>query len=1076
MKPFKNIILSGGILCAVFVGNYSFCATKDKNKLSKNAQKKVKPSGTKTIADILSNIEKKSEKVNIAKAKSALPQANQKQLAPTQSTNLKDVQPPASKKLYYPEGTDEAALMRVTDESISQLFHLSNRLSKSSKRGEIWLRLGESYVEKAKLIEYRLLNQYDAKMQDFLSGKTKKKPKLNLDASIAYNKKAIQLYEWFIRDFPKDPKVDQSLFFLGFNYFAMNNPKQGEKYYTRLTKEYPQSPYVSESYFALGEYYFDTQTWDKAKLNYEHLLVDKTNQRHTFALYKMAWCYYKLNESKKGLTYLEQVIYEGRKTKSKKDKSAAGVNHIQLAAEAIKDLIVFFAEAGNYQEARAYFESITGVKSANQNLAKLAGFYADTGHKEEAKFLYKDLILQNEDSVKANDYQFSIVKLYGSSSPVVFKAELYSWIEKYGPKSEWQRINAKNTEALEKADASMEELLRNHVLQLHQTAQNTRTKTSQSAAREGYTLYFDTFLNARIKMAKIDEMHFFFGELLFDTNFFEEAAAQYSWIVEHAPNSTYKDKAILNSLLAYEKLLPSDEQIKKIVDGSNAPIEFNPQIKNFEQAAIRFIQNSPTSDNIVAVKYRMGSLYYLFNQFDNAIPILSELVKKHPRTPYAKYAANHLLDIYNLKNDYVGLQAAAQSMLLIPEIASSDVGAQISDIKLKTEFKLAKSLEDSKNYEGSAKAFEDFAMKNKTSNLAGVAVFNSASNYMRAGNILKSILMYGLVSSNKAAGNKELKLKADRELPALCEKTGQYQKAAQLYEQYARLNPKDSKANEFYYNAAAIFDGMNSYSEAIKIYEIYFDKFRGKDRSEVLFLISQIYERLGQLDKAISEYDKYLNSGTTNTAAIIEAHFKIASMHEKLGRKKISEEWYNKTIGVQRRLSAKGKKVGASYAAEAKFKLVLKMYQELLDIQIPKNPAKQGAAIQKKLSVLNSLKDEFKKVIAYDDAGQIVAALSTQGQSLQHVYSSIIHTPVPKGLKPEELKQYEEGVQKIADPFKEQAIEVYKTALSRGYALQGYNSYLITASENLNALQGKSSYMYEMEVKLATLPDWMTND
>ncbi|MCB0349879.1 MAG: tetratricopeptide repeat protein [Bdellovibrionales bacterium] len=1052
-------------LVSVTVCSPSLYAAQSRRSSTKTATK----ANSRTVGDLLNKIEKKSERVNFEKSKSSLPAFKTQQSAAPRKVNLKTVKPPSSKKLYFEEGTDEAQLQQVTDQGIDQLYKLTQRYSKSSKRGELWLRLAEMYVEKARLIEYQILNKHDSDMQAFQEGKSKVKPKLNLTPAIAYNKKAIQLYEWFLRDFPKDPKVDQALFFLGFNHFEMGDPKKGQSYYVRLTKEFPNSQYVSESNFALGEYHFEAERWKDGLYYYSQVARQKSSRLYSFALYKMAWCYYKLNNSKKGLNYIEQVIYEGRKSKGKKDSSLGGVSRIRLATEAIKDLIIFYAEAGDYKRARSYFEEVVGQKSANANLAKLAYFYNDTGNRQAASYLFKDLISQDPNSIKAYDYQYAIVKMYGATgNSQEFKNELFGWIEQYGPSSSWQRINEKDRNSIAKANELMESLLRNHVLQQHQVAQNSRTKTSQSGAKSGYELYFNTFKNA----VKIDEMHFFYAELLFDMGDYEKAAGHYMWIVDNDPKSQYYDKSLINSLLAYEKRIPSEDKIKKIVGESTEPIEFNESLKDFERAAYRFLQKAPNSENAVATKYRLGALYYLFNQFDKAIPILTDIVKKHSKTQYAQASANHLLDIYNLKKDYAGLLKTANEILAIPELARSNVGSQIKDIKLKTDFKLAKDLEDKKDYLGSAKAYEDFAMKNRASDLATGSLFNSAVNYERAGNIMKAIGIYALVAGNKAKGAAGMAEKANKFLPTLYEKTGQYDKAADLFQAYARAHPKDKLAEEYHYNAAVIYDGMNSYKDAIRNYESYFDKSRGKDRLEVLFLIAKIYERTGQKSRAIMQYDKYMKSGTSNAFRVIASSYAIAKLHESLRRKTVSEEWFQKTVDIQHRLSRRsGTPVGASYAAESKFKLVYNTYNELVAIRIPSNPSKQGAAVQKKLALLNRLKDELKKVIAYDDAFQIVAALSTQGQALQHMYAAISSTPVPKGLKPEELKQYQDGVKGIADPFRVQAIETYKTAVERGQQLQGYNEYLVSAQKNLSNLSGQNSAIYDAKAIITKLPD-----
>jgi cellulose synthase operon protein C len=1059
------------VIFGVFVSAISSAAQAQQKKKSRSTKKSSQTTGkSKTVADLLKNIEKKSEKVDFKKSSSALPQFKTQAAAAPSNVNFRQVKPPSSNKLYFEEGTDEAQLEKVTDEGIDQLYKLTRQYSKSTKRGELWLRLAEAYVDKARLIEYQILNKHDANLQAFQTGKTKQRPKLDLTPAQTYNRKAIQLYEWFLRDFPKDPKVDQALFFLGFNYFEMNEAKKGQDYYVRLTKEHPRSLYVAESNFALGEYHFEAERWKDALGYYDKLTNQKTARLYSFALYKIAWCYYKLNQSKKGLNYIEQVILEGRRSKGQKDQSLGGVSRIRLATEAIKDLIVFYAEAGDYKRARPYFEEIVGEKSANANLAKLAYFYSDTGNREAARAVFKDLIDQDPNSIKAYDYQYAIVKMYGATGTAQgFKSELYAWIEQYGPSSSWQKINEKDKESIKKANELMETLLRNHVLQQHQIAQNARTKTSQTLAKQGYELYFSTFNDA----PKIEEMHFFYGELLFDVSEYEKAAFHYLWVVENASKSQYYDKALLNSLLAYEKRLPTEQKIKSIVGESSEPIEFDESIAAFEKAAFRFLDKAPNSENAVAVKYRLGALYYLFNQFNKAVPQLMEIVKKYPKTQFAKFAANHLLDIYSLKKDYIGLQKVANEILAIPELARSEVGTQIRGIKLRTDFQLAKSLEDKKDYAGSAKAYEDFAIKNRASELSQASLFNAAVNYERSGQILKAIGLYVTVSSFRGQNNASMVDKSVKFLPVLYEKTGQYARAAQMFESYAKSNPRDPIAVEYHYNAAVIYDGMNAYTAAISNYETYMQKSRAKDRSENLFLIAKIYQRLGQRDKAIAQFDKYLNSNTTNAIGIVEAHYTIAKLHESLKRKTVTDEWYKKTVAVQKRLANRGQNVGASYAAEAKFKLVYPTYVELTSIRIPANPAAQGAAVQSKLRLLERLKNELKIVVAYDDGAQIVSALTLQGKALQHMYTSILATPVPRGLKPEELKLYQEGVAKLADPFKTQAIEAYGAAISRGQELQGYTEYIVEAKKNLSQLTGKPDQIYNTKVLLTKVTDWM---
>ncbi len=194
----------------------------------------------KTVGDVLKRIEKNTKKVTLQpKQGTALP-SYKKQQEIHKQVSLTAIKPPSRSTLYYDEGTNEAELEKVTDQGIRQLFKLTQQFKTSKRRGELWLRLAELYVEKSRLIEYRIQQKYDEEIAKFQKGEIKSRPKLSLQAAQEYNKKSVQLYEYFLRDFPKDPKVDQAYFFLGYNYFELNQQEKGKDYYRKLTTEFPK--------------------------------------------------------------------------------------------------------------------------------------------------------------------------------------------------------------------------------------------------------------------------------------------------------------------------------------------------------------------------------------------------------------------------------------------------------------------------------------------------------------------------------------------------------------------------------------------------------------------------------------------------------------------------------------------------------------------------------------------------------------------------------------------------------------------------------------------------------------------
>lgn len=1033
------------------------------------AQQKKPTRKSKTVGDLLKKIETNTKSVKFTKGQTSLPSFQKVQTQSVKRVDLYQVKPPSRSRLYYEEGTNEAELEKITDQGISQLYKLTQQFKTSKRRGELWLRLAELYVEKARLIEYRIQQKYDEKLQAYQTKKTQIRPKLDLKESQDYNRRAVQLYEWFLRDFPKDPKVDQALFFLGYNYFELNQPERGKDYYTRLTKEHPRSTYIEESNFALGEYYFEREQWAEALKHYSAVAGNKRARLYSFALYKTAWCQYKTGQVRPALVSLEKVIRAGRVAKGDKDASAGGISRIRLATEAQKDLVVFFAEAGTPQGARSYFEEIAGEKATYGLLEKLAYYYSDTGNREGARLIFRDLIQERPNAPKAYDYQYQIVTMYTSTDkPEVFRAELFSWIQNYSPRSEWAEANKKDKELITRAYQLIETTLRNHILQQHQTAQNSRVPTAQRAAKLGYELYFQTFKEG----AKLDEMHFFFAELLFDMKEYEIATAHYAWVTENAKNSPYYEKASLNTVLAAEKGLPDEATLKKMVGESIDPQPFDKNVKAFEIAASRYIKDFPRGENVPAMRFKLGTLYYYHNQFDPALNSFKSIAKDYPKSQYAKYSANLILDIFNLKKDFGGLEKEGQELLATLGPENSEIAAQVREVLQKAQFKKGQDLEAQKDFAGAALAYEEFAKKNGTTELGISASFNSAVNYERAGDLFKAIGMYAIVLADRNPKNEKLRQGASQFIASLYEKTGQYQKAAEAYENWAAKNPKQKEAATFYFNAAIIRDGMNAYGQAMNNYQKFMDMKKGSEKFEAIFLIAKLNERRGNLTKAQEFYKQYI-SGGRNKENVMDSVVAIAQIDAKKGKRAEAEAGCKKVIGTHKSLATKENPIGASAAAECEFNRVYKTFEELRAIRIPANPAKQQAAVQQKLAMLNRLKDQLKRVIEYDDGPTVVGSLALIGQAYQHMAAAIYSVPLPKGLDAEGLAQYKAGIDKVAQPFQDEAIKNYEAAIDKGYKLEGYSEGLKTAQRELNRLsKEKMSDRGERSV-VTTIMDYM---
>lgn len=1013
----------------------------------------------------------KGSGINFAKSKIELPKTQTLNTETNAPKDLRRVRPPRSNE-FYVANSKEAEYERLLDLEIKKLFQLSQQYRKSVNRGEIWLRLAERYVEKARLIEFREQSAYDQKIKDYLDKKTTAKPVLNTKVARDYNRKAIELYEWFLKDFPQDEKVDQALFFLGYNYFELGQTQKGEEYYQRLVKNYPNSAYVTESYFALGEFYFDNERWQPALDAYQKVISRKKARLNMFALYKGAWCLYRLNRLEGALKTLERVVRLSGGAAEATENVAGGqaLNRVRLGSEALKDYVPFYAETGEYKDALQRFSAVAGdEKKSEQMLERLAYVYGEMGNRNASNFLFKQLIGLNPIAEKAADYQYRIVLSYATSDPNQFRQELTTWMDMFGPDSEWAKANAKNQKLVGDMAKLQETVLRNHVLQLHQTAQNSRATFSQQAANKAYALYFKYFATA----PQANEMVFYRAELMFDMGFYADAAKLYTYVIDKDPKNKYFKQAVENNVLALEKALPSNKEIESKRGNTLEPIPLDPPIAAFEKGAQTYITNFPKGTNTPDILRRLGVIYYSYNYFDKAIEIFRRVMNDYPGTQNAEIAGNLILDIYKLRGDMTGLANEAENLLKNPKVANSKFGEDIKGILEKASYARADKLSQTGDALKAAKEFESFASTYRQSDLAVAARYKAAKAYEKAGDPSSAIRMHKMILAVSSQDKKvqAVQLDSKNDLARIYQLTGQLELAAKEYMNFAQSNQKDPKAFNAYYNAAILFDSLNEYSQANNAYQKYFDSSKKGERFEVIFAQAEIYRRQGSHGSAAKKYEEYINTYGMNPEHVGKSMYFLAKQAERKGQQDESLKWFKKIMGYYKRTNDKGAVV--EYAAEGRFKIAQDVLKDMKAIHFTRKEAQIAQASKQLDAVASRYEKEMIDVVKYNNAKWIVAALVSTAQMFELKANKLASIPFPEGYPADQMKAFEAQKAVGVNKVRNQAKENYKIAHQRAMELESFTDWTALAAKGLQELDPENSVGAGERADESRAMDWM---
>jgi len=643
-----------------------------------------------------------------------------------------------------------------------------------------------------------------------------------------WRNKAIDMYNQIITEYPRYPDRDEIYFYLGGSLWDLRRFKEALKIYRRMIKEYPNSKYIPDAYLAFGEYYFDNAKLNKALMGYKKVAEYKEAEIYPYALYKQGWCYYNLHEWDKAKEMFQSVVYlydiETEVTGKK----------IEIRKEALNDFTLTYSHHGSASAAPRVFKRLA-PKEAHTLLINLAGMYFADGQDKKSILLYNYLIKTEKCSAEVPFYQGRVVDCasrVGNKRYTVREVrkliDLFRDVKKCIAKP-----SAKEKERLKEARELAEVTLRKLSSIWYKEAKETKQKETFEYAGEMFGDYLHLFPNS----PDAYDMRFAYSELLFHRlGKYGRAASEYAkvvamdlaWLKKHkkcpprgaAPDPKAKDKAgakakrsppctylcdaAYKGVLAHREIMKKErkkerKRKKEKKKGGKAAI---PKSKRrFIQAAEIYLDHCPKDQDLCSVKFDIAKTYYDYNHYDVAVRRFDEVVRDCTGDELAEYAANLVLDTFNIKQDWDNLNKYSRKYYanptlmknqklktflqkLIPQIAFKRIGEMEGKLNQKRKKAGKPPLSATRMGYTVARAYIKFVREFPKHDLADEALFNSSVKFEQAERLdlakkARKKLINEYPTSDLVPGT-------IFNLAENHERMTEFDAAATLYEQYAR--------------------------------------------------------------------------------------------------------------------------------------------------------------------------------------------------------------------------------------------------------------------------------------------------
>jgi TolA-binding protein len=848
------------------------------------------------------------------------------------------------------------------------------------------------------------------------------------------------LYKRLLAEYPSFRKSDAVLYLYGFSLRSEGRLADALVQFKRILNEHPESRFRPDAWMAVAEArFYDDSDYKGALAGYDEVLKFPDSPLYDLALFKTAWCYWKLGDSDRAARRFKEVLDLGSGANAKSVARAhqlteSGRKRLEeLKGEALEYLVQVFTEDERKgpKDAFDFLASIGGAGYSRKVIAKLADtFYAQARYEraiESERFLI-NLDANDESNPDRQKRVVEALREMDHNKEAI--KELRKLAETYGPSSDWAKAQ-QSPQAVEHAHQVAAAMLKDVAKGLHSEAQKVeqyqhgRIDTDRYArAADAYGFYLSHFGND----TDATEVHYLLGDInFFKLKKWEEAGDNYLAVGRTKPVGKLHREALLQAINAYEKLRrertsPTGKQVL-------------PSDKKMGEAIDLYATLFPQDPEIAGVLFKNGQLFYDYGDYDEAVKRFGLIVEKYPKNPAAAAAGDKILESLNKAKDYENVEAWARRLLKVPAFQSRDDQERLSKLVIDAGMKAGEQKAES-DPAGAAAIYTRVATEFPASARATTALTNAATLYVKAGRPEEAVKLDAtLVDKYPSSGEAPA---AAWNAGKLYEQAALWDQAARFYQTLADRYPKDGHAADALFNAGLLREHLGHTQAAITAYSQYAQRYRTRDDArQVAFRVGVVYADAGQHEAAARAFGDYALK-YPNSAQTIDAFSRQGAEYMAAGQEKKAAGPLKEAVALFRRMNDRS---AAGAAAHARYLEGEMIFRDFERVKLASDPKRLKRTLDEKSQLLDKAKQVYVDVVTFNDPEWATAALFRIGEGYERFSHALRDAPVPKELNADEQQVYRDELEKVVVVVEEKAIDSYKSGYQKALQLGVYNEF-----------------------------------
>ncbi len=791
---------------------------------------------------------------------------------------------------------------------------------------------------------------------------------------------AIKLYSTLLKAYPDYARNDQVLYQLARAYETTGQPEQALATLDTIVQRYPQSPQLDEVQFRRGELLFSAKRYADAEKAYGIVIRHgKTSNFYEQSLYKHGWSLFKQGLTEDSLPSFGGVL--DSKLGTARNGKTSRIEDLKRAdRELVEDTLRVMSITFSYTDGAASLDQFVTKRGDSPYsyllYSRLGDLYVDKQRYQDAATTYRAYVARDPYTDQAPNLAMQAIEAYrkGGFSQLVLDGK-HEFVEHYNFSSPfWQnRDRARYGAVVQELKINLKDV----ATYFHATAQKSKKVEDYQEAAKWYRDYLKSFPDDPDSAAT----NYLLAETLFESHQYADAATEYEKTAYVYPKNDKSAAAAYASLDAYTKAQDTlsgpakDELHKRATD-----------------AGVKFAQTFPEHPDSAGVLTRAAEEIFASKDLPRAITVAESIIARQPPVDQAKQR--------------IAWTIVAQSHFDQGEFAKAEPA-----------FIKAREL-----------AGTDEKLRDDLTERLAAAVYKQGDAKRTAGDNAGAVEDFLRVE--RVAPNSKIRSTSQYDAAAALIVLQRWDRAIGVLEAFRRDFPKSELSADVTRKLAVAYSEANRPGEAATEFERIAAS-PTEDRAvqrEALLQSADLYAKAGNAPKAVSMLEKFVSANPTPIVDAEEARQRLADYAGKGGDFIRRDFWYREIIKADSSAGAQRTDRTHYLAAKAQLTLAQPARDAFRDVRLTA-PLKKSLVAKRK--ALENAMDGYRKAAEYQVAEVTTAATYEMAELYRTLSKDVMSSERPKGLKGDELEEYNSLLEEQVFPFEEQAIKAHELNAAR---------------------------------------------